>query len=81
MDGRTELVSKLIAKQKASGAGDGAFARKLGVTRAVWFNVRTGRQPIGEKMLRGIVRCFPDLNSEVIIYLASPKLQPATAAV
>lgn len=63
------LVDFLIEKQLAERLSDTEFARKLGISRALWDFIRTGRRGFGEKSLKGIVRAFPELTPRVLLYL------------
>ena len=63
------LIELLQARQRELGLSDGAFARRLGVSRSLWIAVRSGRRAVGLNLLRGVVRAFPDLDDEVLDYL------------
>lgn len=65
----TMLINSLIEKQRAEHLSNTQFAQKLGVSRALWDLVRRGRRGLGEKMLKGIVRAYPDLIPQVILHL------------
>jgi predicted transcriptional regulator len=63
------LTESLKAKQRELELSDGAFARRLGVSRPLWVAIRSGQRPVGLSLLRGVVRAFPDLEAEVLSFL------------
>ncbi len=63
------LIERLITRQRELGLTDGEFARRLGISRTLWWAIRTGQRAMGLRSLRGIVRAFPDLDDEVLAFL------------
>lgn len=63
------LLSLLIKKQEAENLSHTEFAQSLGISRALWDLVRTGKRGFGEKTLSGIVRSYPELIPELLIFL------------
>lgn len=66
MQGTEAIVDTLREHQKRLEEPDGAFARRLGVTRTAWQMVRTGTCTPGQRMLRGAVAAFPELTRDVM---------------
>ena len=63
------LIELLQARQRELGLSDGAFARRLGVSRSLWIAVQSGQRAVGLRLLRGVVRAFPDLDDDVLAFL------------
>lgn len=62
------LIHSLIEKQRAEHLSNTEFAQRLGISRALWDLVRTGKRGFGEKTLSGIVRAYPDLIPELLLF-------------
>ena len=69
METNQELVEALIQRQAKLDLSDGEMAVRLNVSRDLWNKVRRGEKAIGSKLLRGIMREFPDLAPEVLSFL------------
>lgn len=65
-----ELILKLKSLQITKKLSGHKFADKLGVSHQLWQMTRTGKREIGLTMLKGIVRAYPELNRDVLIFLA-----------
>jgi transcriptional regulator with XRE-family HTH domain len=65
------LLAKLIDEQRRRSLSDRAFARRLGVSQALWTNTRTGKVSPGIKVLAATAKEFPSLSDEIIRYLAT----------
>lgn len=63
------LLHSLIKKQREKGLSHTEFAQSLGISRALWDLVRTGKRGFGEKTLSGIVRSYPELVPELLSFL------------
>ncbi|MDD5704176.1 MAG: helix-turn-helix transcriptional regulator [Dehalococcoidales bacterium] len=63
------LTEALIKKQEGLGLSDTAFARKLNISRSMWYQVKNGRREPGRDILRKIIKEFPDLQLLVFQYL------------
>ena len=63
------LLDKLIAKQRQGGYTDKEFAEKLGIPRSTWQLTRTRKVPLGPRVARGAQQTFPDLASDVALFL------------
>ncbi|HEX8220756.1 MAG TPA: hypothetical protein VF914_16310 [Chloroflexia bacterium] len=64
------LLEALIKQQRTLKLSDHAFARKLGISKALWVMTRRGDTPVGISLLAGVVREFSGLNNEVLGALA-----------
>lgn len=62
------LIDILIAKQKERGLSDGDMARLLGISRPYWYYSQQERR-ISTRVLRGVMRAFPELAAQVLEYL------------
>jgi transcriptional regulator with XRE-family HTH domain len=65
-----DLLGKLIEEQRRSGLSDRAFARRLGVSQALWSTTRSGKAVIGSKILAACAREFPQMGEDILRYLA-----------
>lgn len=63
------LIHSLIEKQRAENLSNAEFARRLGISRALWDLVRTGKRGFGERTLSGIVCAYPELIPELLLFL------------
>lgn len=63
------LLEVLKSKQRQLELSDAAFARRLNVTRQHWQMTRTGDLQISERILRGVVGAFPELQADVLLFL------------
>lgn len=52
---------------------DAAFAARLGIDASTWSYMKSGRSKPGEKFYAGIAAEFPELNGDLLKYLASRK--------
>lgn len=65
------LLDKLTQKQKELGESDKTFAKHLGVHRTTWMHTRNKKIRLGESIIQGALRRFPELKEDVIFFLAS----------
>lgn len=69
------MISKPIAElmriQARDKLSDEKMAERLGCTRTLWYFTRTGKSPLAAKMIRGIVRSFPELHTCLLVFLAN----------
>ena len=63
------LTETLKKRQQKLQLDNAAFARRLGVSRAMWSSVKADRRAPGVHLLRGVTRAFPDLDAEVLAFL------------
>ncbi len=66
---RSELILRLRGRQQALELTDLQMAERLGVSRAYWQAVRTGRRQGNITLLRGILAAFPELTRLALAYL------------
>ena len=64
-----DIVAQLVARQRALGLTNEAFARRLGISRVYWLQIKAGRRGMGTKFLRGVVREFPDMQWVALQFL------------
>ena len=65
----SQYVLALTERQRRLGLSDAAFARKLGVSPGLWSWTRTGKWPVGMKLLVGSLEAFRDLWPEAHLFL------------
>lgn len=73
------LIERLTQIQRALGMSDREFARRIGVSGAMWTMVRNKQRRLGPRALGGIHRAFPELREDVFDYAVSDR-RPLTAA-
>lgn len=66
MTTRHDLIETLRNRQRAIGASDGEFARRLGISRQMWQAIRTGEREPGRPTLQRITTAYPDLLPDVV---------------
>jgi len=57
-----ELVAALIRKQKDLCLSESDFARKLGISRPMWYQIKRGKRQPQLEILKKISNVFPDLQ-------------------
>lgn len=55
--------------QAQGNAPDGEFAKRLGLSRPMWVQVRNGRKKLGVRSLALIMARFPRLTPDVLGYV------------
>jgi len=65
------FLEKLIQKQKELDKTDVQFATLLDVSRELWNQTKNGRLKVGESLMRGALRVFPELGNDLLIFLQS----------
>lgn len=70
------LVRKLIDKQQKEGLTDSAFARKMRISRQLWGLIKKNGNPIGSKLITGIIREYPELTVDVLVYFQENGKEP-----
>ena len=62
------LIRKLKERQQQEGLTDIAFAKKLRISRQLWGMIKKKGKPIGSKLITGIIREYPELTVDVLVY-------------
>ena len=65
------LISKIKEIQEREGLTDVEMARRLGCSRQLYQGTRSGKIPLGRKILNGIMTGFPELKKDVIYFLTN----------
>lgn len=68
--GEKALIERVRGAQRERGLTDEQLAAQLGVHRSLWNLTRRGKRPLRYKIARGIMRAFPELRMEMMIFLA-----------
>lgn len=68
-----QLIEKLTVIQKTERWSDRQMANQLGISQQMWQFVRTGRHVPGRKTLTGIMRAYPELTADVLLYLQADR--------
>lgn len=55
------IAEALEARRVADGLSGEQFARKLGISPAMWSRVRAGKLSGGRAFVLGVLRAYPDL--------------------
>jgi transcriptional regulator with XRE-family HTH domain len=64
------LIARLREIQVKTGWDDKQMAERLGCSRQLYQMTRSGKIPVGRKILKGISMAFPELQQDVIYFLA-----------
>lgn len=72
------LLDELKRKQNDTTLSDEKFARLLGISRQHWQFIKNGQRKLSDKVIRGTLRQYPDLDKEVLMFLQGDgnKLNP-----
>lgn len=77
----TKFIDKLKQIQSANGLTDLEMAQRLSCSRQLYQKTRTEQIPLGNKILHGVIRAFPEeLNKDAIYFLTSDAHQLAEVA-
>ena len=66
------LLALIRLMQVAECMSDRQFAKKLGISHQLWQMTRTKKRDIGLVLLKAIVKAYPVLNRNVLLFLAGP---------
>jgi len=64
-------IQQLAQIQKRDKLSDRQVAERLGCSRVLWQMTRTGRVPLGHKVILGIFQGFPELHTSMSVFLAN----------
>lgn len=65
------IVQSLVAMQTQNNITESAISKRLGISRVGWYFLKTGRREPSLKFLKSVMREFPELTTDVLIYLKS----------
>jgi len=65
------LITKIKEIQSREGLTDSEMAKRLNCSRQLYQGIRTGKIPPGSKVLKGISIAFPELQADILLFLAS----------
>lgn len=65
------IIVRLRDIQRAKGLSDGKMAQQLQISRQLYQMTRSGKIPLGNKILKGISAAFPELQQDVIYFLSN----------
>jgi len=65
------LIAKIRDIQSQKGLPDKEMAKRLGCSRQLWQMTRTGKTPIGSKIMKNVSKAFPELQQDVIYFLTN----------
>lgn len=71
MDSIPKLMDKVKQIQDKQGYPDGEMAEILGCSRQLYQMTRTGKAQLGTKILKGIIKAFPELEGDAIYFLTN----------
>lgn len=64
-----QLIESLQKRQHREGLRGSEMAERLGVSSAYWSRLLVGQRGIGLALIQGIVRAYPDLAPEALLFL------------
>lgn len=66
----SQIIHKLKSVQAEKGLSDKEMAQRLGCSRQLYQMARTGKIPLGHKIIKGISVAFPELQADILIFLS-----------
>ena len=67
----SNLIDRLRDIQTKEGLSDHKFAKKLSISYQLWQMTRTGNRDVGLALAKGIVKAYPRLIGDVLIFLGA----------
>jgi len=67
---QSQVIDKLKGIQEREGMSDMKMAQRLVCSRQLYQATRTGKLPVNNKIIRGILKAFPELEQDVIYFLS-----------
>ena len=68
---KMDMLESLIMEQEKQGSSDQQFAAQLDCSRQLWQGTRTGAIPMGDTILKGTARAFPNLRRRALYMLVN----------
>lgn len=65
-----DLIAKLEKRQAKEGLSNREFADKLGVSSELLRLTRKGERNLGQALIRGIIRVYPEYKKEALFILS-----------
>jgi transcriptional regulator with XRE-family HTH domain len=66
------MLSKLTAIQTREGWPDREMARRLGIARSTWTEIRNERIPLSARHRMAAAGAFPELLSDLLMQVSKP---------
>lgn len=63
------LIQAIKERQEAEGLTLTQMSKKLGIAVSYLSMVYNGKRPPADKMLHGIIKCYPELTDQVSLFL------------
>jgi hypothetical protein len=67
----TDFLAAIKQQQAADGLSDAEFARRLGVSHAMWSRVKHGKRGMGREFIRAALRAYPALAAETLRFFSA----------
>lgn len=77
---RPALIERLQSIQDNLGLNDSQLARKLGIERSYWSQMKNGHRELGRRALRRILRQWPELREDVLAYIEADDIETVSVA-
>ena len=68
-----QFVSLVNKRRQVCGYTHEDFAEKVGISKQLWWYLRTDQRPVSVNVLRGVLQLFPDMDADVIAFLGANK--------
>lgn len=65
----SKIVDLVRQAQLAQHLSDEETARRLRISRPFWVRIRCGKRGTSIRFLKGVVRGFPELSIDAVLYL------------
>ena len=74
------MLTKLKLIQEREGLTDGAMAKRIGIARSTWTEIRNGRLALSERHQMAAVRAFPELLTDLVTSVTPSRAVDAPGA-
>jgi len=63
------LIERLKKYQSQLGLSNYKFAERLGISAELWRMMKLGKRAVSLSLLRGIMKAYPEMEEDVLIFL------------
>lgn len=64
--GANKLLEKLQAIRSRDGLSHRKFAKRIGISRALWQKTLNGERRVGRAIIEGVLRTYPELKEDAL---------------
>ncbi len=67
----TLIVQRLLSIQEKQALTDTSLSSQLGISRSLWWLIKTGQRKPGMKFLQAVIQVYPELTQDCINVLTN----------